>query len=80
VDKGDYSASALDALGSLSSDADLEYKSLDVTAAVLADIAAGRTSSDFRVSFTGGSGDPTSVGFDGPADPNPPQFLVVYAQ
>lgn len=77
LDVDDFDASPLGALGTLSSDADIEFKALDVTAAVLADIAAGRAFADFRVVLTAPTG---SASFDGSAGASPPQLLVVYTQ
>ena len=78
LDADDFDASALSALGTLSTDADLEYKALDVTAAVLADVTASRAFSDFRVVLSNANEE--SVRFDGPAGANPPQLLVAYTE
>ncbi len=53
LDPDDYATAAFSAVpGSLSSSAALGSKSINVTAAVQADLAAGRLNSDFRVRFT----------------------------
>jgi hypothetical protein len=53
LDAVDYAAVALLAnVGTLSTDATLTVKFLDVKAEILADIAAARTTSDFRLRFT----------------------------
>lgn len=53
LDGADHNVAPLTAnLGTLSSTAVLEVKTLDVTAAVQADVAAGRPVSSFRLSFT----------------------------
>jgi hypothetical protein len=72
----DYDLSTITALGSLSTDAALEPKALDVTAAVLDDIINARPYSDFRVRQ--GSGGTGSLAFDGPEGPEPPQLVIVY--
>lgn len=52
LDAADFGASALQAdVGGLSSNATLGLRSLDVTTQVLADIAAARSTSDFRLRF-----------------------------
>jgi hypothetical protein len=52
LDAGDFGALPLiPALGVLSDDAGIESKDVDVTAAVLADVLAGRITSDFRLYF-----------------------------
>jgi hypothetical protein len=68
LDAGDFGALPLiPALGTLSDDAGIESKDVDVTAAVLADVLAGRTTSDFRLYFplpTDGDGAEDYVQFD----------------
>jgi hypothetical protein len=68
LDATDYAAVALLAnVGTLSTDAVLTVKFLDVKAEVLADIAAARTTSDFRLRFpatTDGDGLIDSVHFE----------------
>jgi hypothetical protein len=57
LDSADFDAPALTSnIGTLSSNANLEYKSLVVTSRVLADIAAGRPRSQFRIRFSGNDG------------------------
>jgi hypothetical protein len=52
LDEGDYSSAAFSTVpGSLSSSSTLGPRSIDVTAAVQADVAAGRANSDFRIYF-----------------------------
>ncbi len=56
LDAADFGASPLQAdVGVLSSNAVVGLKSLDVTAQVVADVAAARSSSDFRLRFPLGS-------------------------
>lgn len=52
LDAPDYHAAALATVGTLSTDANKEYKTLNVTAQVKADVAAGRKRSQFRVRFS----------------------------
>jgi hypothetical protein len=54
LDAADFGAAAV-TVGALSATPNLGYRTLDVTAAVLADIAALRTTSDFRLAFALGS-------------------------
>jgi hypothetical protein len=52
LDAGDYAAVALDFdIGAMSLTAALDVKVLDVTAKVIEDVAAARTTSDFRLRF-----------------------------
>lgn len=52
LDSGDYSAGALTSnIGTISNNSTLEWKTLDVSSYVQADINAGRTSSQFRFRF-----------------------------
>ncbi|HYC32675.1 MAG TPA: hypothetical protein VEB59_10345 [Gemmatimonadales bacterium] len=76
LDEADWNASTIRGLGSLSTNATLERKRLDVSAAVLDDIGNGRTRSDFRLRL-----DPSGIGtvrFDGPEDTEPPELVVAY--
>ena len=52
LDAGDYAAAPLVSdVGTLSGNAALETKSLDVSSSVAADVAAGRSTSDYRLRF-----------------------------
>lgn len=56
LDATDFAAVPIQAgIATISTDATLEYKSTRVTASVAVDIAAGRTTSDFRLRFVLGS-------------------------
>lgn len=90
LDVDDHSAAALtEDIGTLSTDATIEYKVLDVTAAVEDDRAAGRTRSQFRLRFeTPGNDDGTNdfAQFTDPEEScgslcvgNPPQLVIEYA-
>jgi hypothetical protein len=93
VDHGDYSLDLTEAtflnpplvaanIGTLPADPTLEYKTLDVTGAVLDDFANTRGGSEFRLRVTGESGitqlSNDHVTFGTPAGPNPPQLLLTY--
>jgi hypothetical protein len=63
LDAGDDAAAALTSnIGAISVDSGIELKSIDVTAQVAADLAAGRTTSDYRLRFLFGTD------FDGASD------------
>ena len=67
-------------IGPLSTNANLEYKSLVVTASVRNDLDSGRPDAQFRLRFgTWVEDKAASVVFgNGVADPNPPELVVVY--
>jgi hypothetical protein len=68
VDGNDFNPPGATAIGTLSPDATLGVKSLDVTAAVQADVAAGDLTSDFlirfAIAFTDNDGVVDSVSFE----------------
>ena len=76
-DETDFGAAALQAnIGIISSDASLGIRELDVTGAVLDDVADGRSRSEFRVRLeTTGLVSFTRVG-----QPGEPQLVVVYTE
>lgn len=83
VDASDATSPALITLpGTLSDAAAVGARSLDVTAAVLADLAALRTRSEFRLRFTlgtddDGQQDTIQIAETGSVDPQPPPTLVI---
>jgi hypothetical protein len=84
IDAGDYDLAPLQAdIGTLSADATVEWKSLDVTTAVRNDLANGRATARFRLQFRNdaGSGRALLTGFtdfDGNPTDNPPQLLLTF--
>jgi hypothetical protein len=81
LDAQDYNSAAFSlAIGSLSSGVALGSKWVDVTAAVQADVTAGRTKSDFRLTFalaTDGNADIDQVMFTD-AEASGPALLVTW--
>lgn len=90
LDGADYGAAALTGnIGTISNNATLEYKTLDVTTAVRADRNAGRTRSEFRLRFsvfdTNGNATSNNVSFADAEDSccgvaSPPQLVVEYVE
>lgn len=80
LDAGDFDLAALEStIGTIATDAAIGYKTLDVTAAVLNDIDASRTRSQFRARFaTEVLGALHFAVFDGTAEPNVPQLVITY--
>ena len=88
LDAADFSGGTLTpAIGTLSTNATIEYKTLDVTTAVLADRNAGRARSDFRLRFGiadgNNNGANNNVQFTDAEDSccgvnRPPQLVVTY--
>jgi hypothetical protein len=86
MDVGDYSLAALASnIGTISSNATYEWKTLDVTSYVQADLVAGRTSSQYRIRFTTETdlgGDTDYSGFESAENNgstgNKPELVVTY--
>jgi len=86
-DGADFGAAPLSAvIGSLATNATIEQKTMDVTAAVQADVAAARTTSDYRLYFVGapdGEADNDFVHFTNNGVPGvvgvEPSLLVTYS-
>jgi hypothetical protein len=79
LDPGDYLLAALQAdIGTLSTDATIEYKSLDVTPSVQDDIVNGRSASQFRLRLATEIGEDAIIDFAGPTQQNPPKLTLAY--
>jgi hypothetical protein len=85
LDAGDMTGALAADVGVISTDATLGYKDLDVTAQVKADLAAGRKSSDFRLTFylgTDGDSAPDLARFTDAEDlqgiGHPPELVVTW--
>jgi hypothetical protein len=84
LDAADFSAAPLAAnVGAIATDGAVEYKTLSVTARVQADLAAGRTRSQFRVRFStmdsnNDAGNDFAQFNDAEAAFNPPVLAITY--